>query len=135
MSAPKPRGEMSARNDRRARDPAAYLPLKPVWLQVMLAIAGGHRHGYAIRQEVEARTAGRMKLWPATLYGALGGLREAGLLEELDEAPDVSDDDERRRYYALTGFGRDVLRAEVERLEALVALARERQVAGGPGGG
>jgi DNA-binding PadR family transcriptional regulator len=115
-------------------EPGEFLPLKSIWLQILLAVAGGHRHGYAIRQEVEERTDGRVKLWPATLYGALGSLREAGLLEELEEAADVAGDDPRRRYYALTPLGSAVLAAEVDRLEELVALARSRRVAGEYGG-
>jgi DNA-binding PadR family transcriptional regulator len=116
-------------------DTSAFLPLKSTWLQILMAVAGGHRHGYAIRREVEARTNGRVKLWPATLYGALGQLREDGLLAETEDADDVPDDDARRRYYELTGLGRAVLAAEVHRLEELVSLARERRVVGEHGGG
>jgi DNA-binding PadR family transcriptional regulator len=116
-------------------DASAFLPLKSTWLQILMAVAGGHRHGYVIRKEVEERTAGRVKLWPATLYGALSQLREAGLLEETEDADDVPDDDARRRYYEMTGLGRAVLAAVVRRLEALVLLARERRVVGELGGG
>lgn len=116
-------------------DLARFLPLKSAWLQILMAVAGGHRHGYAIRKEVEERTGGRVKLWPATLYGALGQLRDAGLLAETDDAGDVEDDDARRRYYELTEEGRAVLAAEVRRLEELVLLARERRVVGEYGGG
>lgn len=119
----------------RTGDVTEYLPLKATWLQILLAVAGGHRHGYAIRQEVEERTRGRVRLWPATLYGALGQLRGAGLLEELEEAVDAADDDARRRYYEMTAKGRAVLAAEVRRLEELVMLARELRVANEHGGG
>jgi DNA-binding PadR family transcriptional regulator len=103
------------------------LPLKQTWLHILLAVAGGHRHGYAIRQEVEGRTDGRVHLWPATLYGTLARLVDEGLLEETDENPDAEDDDSRRRYYRLTALGADVLEAETRRLEELVRLARSRR--------
>lgn len=111
-------------------------PLKPQWLHIMLAVAGGHHHGYAIRKEVESRTDGRVRLWPATLYGMLSQLTEAGLLEETDGAPaDVPDDDARRRYYRLTRSGERALDSETRRLEALVEYARSRRPAGGASGG
>jgi DNA-binding PadR family transcriptional regulator len=109
------------------------LPLKPTWLHILLAVAGGHRHGYAIRQEVEGRTEGRVRLWPATLYGTLARLTDEGLLEEAAENPDADDDDPRRRYYRLTAFGAEVLEAETRRLEQLVRLARSRQPLDQPG--
>jgi DNA-binding PadR family transcriptional regulator len=113
----------------------SYLPLKPAWLHVMLAVASGHHHGYVIRQEVEARTEGRIRLWPATLYGTLSQLTETGLLEETPDAPvRVEDDDARRRYYRLTGLGDAVLEAETKRLEDLVRYARSSRLARVPGG-
>jgi DNA-binding PadR family transcriptional regulator len=113
------------------RDPESMLPLKSQWLHVMLAVAAGHRHGYAIRQEVEERTAGRIRLWPATLYGALAQLTETGLLEEVDDGSAlVESDDARRRYYRLTADGRAVLAAETRRLEELVRYARSSRVLG-----
>jgi DNA-binding PadR family transcriptional regulator len=102
-------------------------------LQILLAVASGHHHGYVIRQEVEARTDGRVRLWPATLYGTLSQLSESGLLEETAEPPaGVPDDDSRRRYYRLTRAGERALEAETRRLEALVEYARSRRPA--PGG-
>jgi len=112
-----------------------FLPLKPAWLHVLLAVAGGHHHGYVIRQEVETRTEGRIRLWPATLYGTLSQLAESGLLEETARAPaPVEDDDARRRYYLLTSLGDAVLEAETRRLENLVSYARSSRVAGAVGG-
>ncbi len=92
----------------------------------MLTVADGERHGYAIRQEVEERTEGRVRLWPTTLYGAIAKLVDASLLEE---APGTlrADDDPRRRYYQLTAFGHAVLDEEVARLEALVNTARAKR--------
>lgn len=116
------------------RDPERFLPLKPAWLHVLLAVAGGHHHGYVIRQEVEARTSGRIRLWPATLYGTLSLLSESGLLQETADAPSpVEDDDARRRYYVLTDLGDAVLEAEMRRLEDLVSYARTSRVAGAAG--
>jgi DNA-binding PadR family transcriptional regulator len=112
------------------RPPDSYLPLKTAWLHVLLAVSGGHHHGYAIRQEVEERTEGKVRLWPATLYGTLSQLTEAGLLVEADAPPEgVGDDDPRRRYYRLTPPGERVLDAELRRMEALVHYARSRRVA------
>lgn len=106
------------------------LPLRAAWLHVLLAVSTGHHHGYVIRQEVEQRTDGRIRLWPATLYGTLTQLTEAGLLEEADAPPaDVPDDDPRRRYYRITAFGDRVLDAELRRLEALVEYARSQRLA------
>lgn len=97
--------------------------LKPAWFHILLALADGAQHGFAIRESVEARTRGDVKLWPATLYGAIRDLVEAGAIEGLsgDEDPD---DDQRRRYYRITAEGRLMLRAEADRLQALVDAAR-----------
>jgi DNA-binding PadR family transcriptional regulator len=101
------------------------LPLKPRWFHVLLAVAGGQHHGYAIRQEVETRTAGRVRLWPATLYGTLAELTSAGLLEEVAEGTASSEtQDARRRNYRVTRVGKRVLEAETRRLEELVRYAR-----------
>lgn len=106
-----------------------HLPLKPVWFHLLLCLSAGARHGYAIRQEVEERTEGKIRLWPTTLYGAIGQLTAAGLIEETEGRPHA-DDDPRRRYYRLTELGRGVLAAETERLDGLVRLARARQASG-----
>lgn len=97
--------------------------MKPTIFHILLSLADEPQHGYAIRTAVEERTEGAVRLWPATLYGTIRRLAEDGLIEELagDSEPDT---DARRRYYALTPSGRDVLRAETERLETLVAAAR-----------
>jgi DNA-binding PadR family transcriptional regulator len=110
----------------RSSDPQALLPLTPVALNVLLALADGERHGYGIMLEVRQRTAGRVRLGPGTLYGAIKRLKEGGLIEESGHRPDPEADDERRRYYRLSGFGAEVLAAEVERLEGLVRAARRK---------
>lgn len=114
----------------RSAGPEKFLPLKPVRFHVLLAIAAGHRHGYAIRQRVEGRTQGRLKLWPTTLYGTLHALDEEGLIEESPEG-DGEDDGRQRRLYRLTDLGERVLAAETARLEELVEAARG-ELASGP---
>ncbi len=98
-------------------------PLKPVWFHILLALADGPDHGFGVRTTVEERTTGHVRLWPATLYGTLRRMAEAGLIDAL-EGEDDPDDDARRRYYRLTAQGTAALRAETERLESLVAAAR-----------
>ena len=99
----------------------------------MVSLAGGEQHGYGIMQDVLNRTTGKVRLWPATLYGSIKRLIEADLIEESDERPAPELDDARRRYYRLTRLGRRVLAAESERLEDLVRVihakrgARERK--------
>jgi len=98
----------------------AFIPLKTQWFHIMLSLAGGEQHGYGIMQEVLQRTTGKVRLWPATLYGSIKRLIEAELIEESDERPAPELDDARRRYYRLTALGRSVLDAECERLQELV---------------
>jgi len=97
-----------------------FIPLKTQWFHIMLSLAGGEQHGYGIMQEVLQRTTGKVRLWPATLYGSIKRLIEAELIEESDERPAPELDDARRRYYRLTALGRSVLDAECERLQELV---------------
>jgi DNA-binding PadR family transcriptional regulator len=101
-----------------------HLPLKGAWYHILLAIAGGEQHGYAIRKRVEELSEGKVRLWPTTLYGSIRQLTEDGIIEETDAPPVPDDDDPRRRYYRLTPLGIEVLEAETTRLESLVRLAR-----------
>ena len=107
------------------------LPLTPAVFHILLALADGERHGYGIMLEVEAMTKGRVEMGPGTLYGTIKRMLKVGLIEESDERPDPELDDERRRYYRLTGFGQQVLAAEVRRLSALVDVAQSKRVFGG----
>jgi DNA-binding PadR family transcriptional regulator len=100
------------------------LPLAPTVFQILVALADQDRHGYAIMQDVAARTDGRIKLSPGTLYGSIKRMLEDGLIVEVDERPDPDNDDERRRYYRVTPFGRDVAQAEADRLATLLRQAR-----------
>ncbi len=92
--------------------------------EILVALADRERHGYAILQEIAARTDGKVKLSPSTLYSAIRRMLEDGLIEELDERPDPEHDDERRRYYRITSQGRKTAVAEARRMERLLADAR-----------
>lgn len=104
-----------------------FLPLKTNWFHIMLSLAGGEQHGYAIMQEVSERTGGKIRLWPATLYGTIKRLMEAELIAESEERPAAEFDDARRRYYKLTRLGKRVLDAETERLEELVRMVQMKR--------
>src|SRR5215467_8324596 len=101
-----------------------FVPLKTQWFHILLTLAGGEQHGYGIMQEVLNRTHGKVRLWPATLYGSIKRLIEADLIEESDTRPPAEEDDARRRYYRLTALGRRVLEAECDRLQELVRAIR-----------
>ena len=111
-------------------DPDNLLPLTPAVFHVLLALAGGERHGYAIMQEVNESTEGQIKMGPGTLYGTVKRLLEAQLIEESDERPDPHLDDERRRYYRLTGVGEQVVKAEARRYADVVTIARGKKLIG-----
>ena len=104
-------------------DSSSYLPLPQAQFHVLVALTDGERHGYAIMQDVEASSNGLVRMGPATLYGTLKRLVDLGLAEELAHRP-VADDDQRRRYYRLTGLGERVCAAEATRLAALVQITR-----------
>lgn len=114
----------------RQVDPEALLPLTPAVFHIMLSLADGERHGYSILREIERYTSGALKLGPTTLYRSIRQMLAAGLIEEAEERPDPTLDDERRRYYRLTAFGRQVALAETRRLERLVAMARATSFGG-----
>ncbi len=100
-------------------------PLSPAAFSILLALKDGEKHGYLILREVAERTQGQVRLLPGTLYNLLKRMLEDGWIEELDERPDPELDDERRRYYRLSGLGERVLNQEARRLESLVQLARQ----------
>ena len=106
-----------------ASTPESHLPLTPAVFHILLALAEGERHGYAVMQEVEERTGGVIRMGPGTLYGSLKRMTVSGLIEAAGE-----EDGERRRHYSLTKLGRSVLMAEAQRLETLVDAARARRV-------
>jgi DNA-binding PadR family transcriptional regulator len=107
--------------------PEEFLPLKPHWFHVLLSLADQEQHGYGIMQEVLERTGGKVRLWPATLYGTLKRLLDAELIDESPARPPADADDARRRYYRLTALGRRVLEAESQRLEDLVRVMHAKR--------
>jgi DNA-binding PadR family transcriptional regulator len=104
-------------------DPISFLPLPPAQFHVLVTLSEGENHGYAIMQGVEDSSAGVVRMGPATLYGTLKRLVDHGLIEELAQRPS-GNDDQRRRYYRLTGLGERVCVAEADRLAVLVRRAR-----------
>jgi DNA-binding PadR family transcriptional regulator len=107
--------------------PEEFLPLKTHWFHVLLSLADEEQHGYGIMQEVLQRTGGKVRLWPATLYGTLKRLMDEELIEESGDRPAPELDDARRRYYRLTRLGRRVLAAESARLEELVRIIHSKR--------
>lgn len=110
------------------RETSDMLPLTVPVYYTLLALTDAERHGYAIIAEVEERTGGKVRLRTGTLYTAVRRMMEQGLIEESDERPDPELDDERRRYYRITDWGREVLAAEANRLAQMVDLARAKKV-------
>lgn len=109
--------------------PDAFVPLADLPFQILLALGGGASHGYAMGKEIEARTSGRLNPTTGSLYQALRRLREDGLIEPVDPPTQEDNGDARRRYFQLTPLGRRVMALEVERMEGLISVARERFLA------
>lgn len=107
----------------------SLLPLTPVVLHILLALVGERqgKHGYALAREVEEVSAGHLRMGPGTLYGSIQRMLDSTLIEEMPRRA-ASEDDERRRYYRLTPLGRRVVELEVIRLEAVVTIARRKQL-------
>ena len=103
-------------------------PLTPAVFHILLSLADGEKHGYAIMREVEERTGGSLVMGPGTLYGTLKRMLEAGIVEESGERPDPAIDDQRRRYYRMTRHGHRAATQEAARLEALVRAARAKSL-------
>lgn len=112
-------------------NPDSLLPLPTAAFHILMAVADEDRHGYAIIQDVSASTDGELKLSAGTLYRSIQRMLEQGLLAETKERPAPEEDDERRRYYRITPFGRTVAKAEAQRLTQLVKLARRSGFAAG----
>jgi len=117
----------------RTPSPEDFLPLQPSVFHILVALADQDRHGYSIMQDVAARTDNQLRLSPGTLYGSIKRMLAQGLIEELRDAPNPNDDDERRRYYRLTRFGRRVVAADMARLESVLRQARAAGLAPGRG--
>ena len=104
------------------------LPLKPIDFLVLMVLSDVERHGYGIVQDIAEQTEGRVQLVPGNLYSVLRRLLGLGVIEESSRRPARDLDDQRRRYYAITEFGRDVLASEARRLQGLVAIAEARNI-------
>ena len=111
--------------------PKDVLPLSPAVFYILLSLPDGPKHGYAIMKEVEEMTGGKITLGPGSLYGSIKRLLQDGMIVETDHRPIRALDDERRRYYQLTDYGRTVLAGEVDRLASAVLLAKKKAVYGG----
>jgi DNA-binding PadR family transcriptional regulator len=111
-----------------SRPPDAFLPLKPVEFLILMTVAGGERHGYGIMLDIAERTGGAVRLEAGGLYRSIRRLLADGLLAESSSRPAADLDDERRRYYALTPLGREVVSAEALRLRALVRAAEASRI-------
>jgi DNA-binding PadR family transcriptional regulator len=105
------------------QDPSRFLPLPTATLHILLVLRDGEKHGYAIMRQVDKMSDGTVKMGPGTLYGSIKRMLADGLIEESAERPDPDLDDQRRRYYRLTGLGEWVCDAEVARLRALIDRA------------
>ena len=103
-------------------------PLPSAAFQIMLALADGDLHGYAIMRQVEEQTGGRLRLGPGTLYGSIQALLEGKLIEEVDRPEDTEARQERRRYYRLTAAGRKLARSEAEKMADVLRVARARKI-------
>lgn len=114
------------RIEHMAADPKTSLPLSPVALYVLLTLADGERHGYAIIKEIEAASNGEIRVLPGTLYRVMKQLVDDRWIVEVE--PYGGEDDERRRYYRITPWGRKVAQAEVERMAMVLRMARERRL-------
>ena len=126
---------------KRPPDPQELLPLTPVVLHILLALAGADgdeqqhgRHGYAVAQEVEELTGGQIRMGPGTLYGSIQRMLGAALIEEAPRSRGRAggEDDDRRRYYRLTVLGRRVLQLELARLAQVLRIARRKHLLPGP---
>lgn len=112
-------------------DVARFLPLSPAVFHVMVSLADGSRHGYAIIKDVAERTGGAERLGAGTLYAIIKRLLSEGLIGEI-AAAEADSSDQRRRYYRLTPLGRKVATAEAQRLERAVTSARSSRLLPGP---
>ncbi len=114
-------------------DPDSFLPLPASAMHILVALADGEKHGYAIRRDVEALSGGVVRMGSGTLYGSIKRMLDQGLIEEADERPDPALDDQRRRYYRMTALGRRVGAAEQQRLDRLLSAAQARRLGLAPG--
>src|SRR5438309_6008426 len=120
---------MQPSEDRAETHPRDFLPLPSATFHVLLVLAEGEKHGYGIMREIEQISDGAVRMGPGTLYGTIKRLLEIGLVEETGERPDPESDDERRRYYRITGLGERVAAAEVHRLSTMIERSTRHRLA------
>jgi DNA-binding PadR family transcriptional regulator len=113
-------------------NPEAFLPLSAAAFHVLVALADGEKHGYAILKDIRRRTGDKVQVTAGSLYAVVKRLSDDELIEESEERPDAALDDERRRYYRITPLGRRVAQAEMRRMEDALALARTKKLFGRP---
>ena len=118
-------GRTMAARIRRGDD---QLPLSPQVFCILLAVADQQRHGYAIMQEVERRTDGKIRLLPGSLYSTVKRMLSSSLIEECEGRVPAESDDERRRYYRITKYGREIAAAEADRMATLIHIARDKRL-------
>ena len=111
---------------RKDKSISGLLPLAPLAFHILLELAEGERHGYALKRAIAQRTGGAVNPGPGVLYSTIAKMVDSGVIEESDERPDPHLDDERRRYYRITALGRRVARAEAVRMRDLVEAADRR---------
>jgi DNA-binding PadR family transcriptional regulator len=112
-------------------DPESFLPIPPASFHILIVLAKGENHGYRIMQEIDEATEGSFRIGPGTLYTSIKRMLKAGWIEEVDQRADPSLNDERRRYYRLTGLGQRVSQAEALRLAKVVNLAHDANMLSG----
>jgi DNA-binding PadR family transcriptional regulator len=112
-------------------DPQALLPLSPPVFHILLALGDGEKHGYAIMSEIADRTGGGVRILPGTLYSTIKRMLPLDLIVECARPDEADSDDERRRYYRITAFGRAVAAAEAARMAMLVRVAQKKSLAPG----
>ena len=117
-----------SKKKRRVEEVAALLPLKPQDFHILFVLLDGDRHGYGMVKEIDRQTDGQIRLEAGNLYRSVRRLIKQGLIAETDRRPAPESDDERRRYYSVTEFGRQVVAAETDRMRAVVAAAEARLV-------
>jgi len=110
------------------QNPGNHLPLRPIEFEILLVLVGADSHGYAIVKEAEERWPGVGRIETGTLYRALRRLTVAGMVTPADRRPTRESPDQRRRYFTITPFGKEVAAAEARRLEAQVEVARVREL-------
>lgn len=110
--------------------PHTHAPLTPAVLHILLALSTEERHGYGIMKQVASDSQGQVTMGPGTLYGSIGRMLEAGLIRESAKRVDPEMDDERRIYYRISALGQTALRAELERYQRILAIARESRLPG-----